>query len=105
MSPGKTVEGLIAGAAAAVLLGYFCGTMIWRLDGRPLGLWVAFAAAVALISVLGDLSESKLKRVAGVKDSGTLLPGHGGVLDRIDALTSAIPAYTLGWLVLMQAPT
>jgi len=105
ISPGKTVEGVGAALAAVVLLAYFCGTMIWRLEGKPLGLWVAFAVGVALVSVLGDLSESKLKRVAGVKDSGTLLPGHGGVLDRIDALTSAVPAYTVGWLVLLDAPT
>lgn len=104
ISPGKTFEGLGAAIAAVVLLAFFCGTMVWRLEGRWLGIWIAFAVAVTLVSVLGDLSESKLKRVAGVKDSGTLLPGHGGVLDRIDALTSAIPVYTLGWLVLRHAP-
>lgn len=105
ISPGKTVEGLAAALLAVMLLAYFCGTMIWRLEGARLGLWVGLAVAVALISVLGDLSESKLKRVAGVKDSGALLPGHGGVLDRIDALTAAVPIYAVGWLVLLHMPT
>lgn len=105
ISPGKTVEGLVAALIAVMLLAYFCGTMIWRLEGARLGLWIGLAVAVALISVLGDLSESKLKRVAGVKDSGALLPGHGGVLDRVDALTAAVPIYALGWLVLLHMPT
>lgn len=104
ISPGKTVEGVAAALVAVMLLAYFCGTMIWSLQGPRLAVWVVCAVAVALVSVLGDLSESKLKRMAGVKDSGTLLPGHGGVLDRIDALTSAIPVYALGWLTMLHMP-
>ncbi len=97
VSPGKTVEGVIGGAAAVMLVAYFCGTMIWRFEGPALGAWITLATVAGLVSVIGDLSESKLKRIAGVKDSGKLLPGHGGVLDRIDALTAAAPTFAWGW--------
>ncbi|MFL6712165.1 MAG: phosphatidate cytidylyltransferase [Sulfurifustis sp.] len=105
ISPGKTVEGVIGGAMAVLLVAYFCGTMIWQLRDARLGIWVALALVTGLVSVVGDLTESKMKRIAGVKDSGVLLPGHGGVLDRIDALTAAAPAYALGWLLLLQGRT
>lgn len=104
VSPGKTVEGVLGALVGVMLMAYFCGTILWQLDGMRLAGWMLLAVVVTLVSVLGDLSESKVKRVAGVKDSGTLLPGHGGVLDRIDALTSAIPVFALGWLVLLDIP-
>jgi phosphatidate cytidylyltransferase len=103
ISPGKTVEGVAGGVAGVVLLAYFYGTMVVDLHGSALALWLALAAASGLVSVLGDLNESKLKRIAGAKDSGTLLPGHGGVLDRIDALTAAAPTFAWGWLILFDA--
>ena len=95
ISPGKTWEG-VAGAAVGVSLysmalgGYFSAAL-------PGNLFVVLASALALLalSIVGDLLESWIKRQAGVKDSGTLLPGHGGVLDRIDSLTAALPAATL----------
>jgi phosphatidate cytidylyltransferase len=102
VSPGKTVEGVLGGAIGVVLLSYFCGTMLWHFTGRQLAEWVGMAVLAGLVSVIGDLSESKLKRVAGVKDSGTLLPGHGGILDRIDAVTAAAPVFTWGWLLLFD---
>lgn len=105
VSPGKTIEGVLGALAGVVLIAYFCGTILWHLEGARLAGWLGLALFVALVSVLGDLAESKVKRVAGVKDSGTLLPGHGGVLDRIDALTSAIPIFALGWLMLLDIPT
>ena len=100
VSPGKTVEGFAGGMAAVVLVGVSYGTMVWRLESAELVLWVLLTLLTGLFSVLGDLTESRYKRVAGVKDSGHLLPGHGGVLDRIDALAAAVPAFTLGWLLL-----
>ncbi len=91
ISPGKTWEGL-AGAAAAVavyygvMAGVAPGWAWWRGVGGA-----ALVAGIVLMSIAGDLFESLIKRQAGVKDSGTLLPGHGGILDRIDSLTSSMP--------------
>lgn len=102
VSPGKSVEGLLGGLCATLLLAYFWGAWIWKLDAGLRLWWTALVGVVTLFSVLGDLVESKFKRLAGVKDSGTLLPGHGGVLDRIDALTAAAPVYVIGWYVLMR---
>lgn len=90
ISPGKTWEGL-AGALFAVVLATaaLCAWLKWPV-------WLpAGAAAIVLLSVLGDLFESLIKRQAGMKDSGSLLPGHGGVLDRIDGLTSTLPLVAL----------
>ncbi len=103
ISPGKTVEGAAGALGAVALLATVCGTMIWRLEGAKLLLWLVVALAAAALSIVGDLAESKLKRVAGVKDSGRLLPGHGGVLDRIDALTAAAPVFAAGWVFLLNS--
>ncbi|HWQ37635.1 MAG TPA: phosphatidate cytidylyltransferase [Burkholderiales bacterium] len=92
ISPGKTIEGLV-GAYAAVLL-YVMLIAIFPLAGAPLGekaALVVFAMVLTTLSVAGDLFESWIKRQAGAKDSGHLLPGHGGVLDRIDSVTAAMP--------------
>jgi len=97
ISPGKSWEGvygaLICVFAYAVLLLSFSPLAAQATLSRPLV--AAFALVLAMLSVVGDLFESWLKRQAGVKDSGTTLPGHGGVLDRIDALLPAMPAATL----------
>ena len=95
ISPGKTWEGAAGGILAC--LGYaIILAAVWpEVGGRLVGpAWLAYLAAVLLlcaVSILGDLFESALKRAAGVKDSGALLPGHGGVLDRIDSATAVLP--------------
>ncbi len=89
VSPGKTVEGLLGGVLAALLVSLamvFAGSL-----GAALGLAVIVTLLVVAAAVFGDLFESLAKRVAGAKDSGSLLPGHGGVLDRIDAALAAAP--------------
>ncbi len=87
VSPKKSVEGAIGGGVATVLVGYFLAPMI-GVQG-----WQAAAIAVGIfvLSVLGDLAESALKRYCGVKDSGNLLPGHGGILDRFDSSLFVLP--------------
>jgi phosphatidate cytidylyltransferase len=92
VSPGKTWEGAIGGLAAVAVVALI-GTLHF---GLPVAGGVAFACGVGAFSVIGDLTESMFKRAAGLKDSGSLLPGHGGVLDRIDSVTAAAPLYALG---------
>ena len=92
VSPGKTWEGVAGGVALAGIVSGIVGYVL----GMPVGVLVAIGCATALVSVLGDLTVSVLKRNVGVKDSGRLLPGHGGMLDRIDSLTAAAPAFLLG---------
>lgn len=95
VSPNKTVEGLIGGAVAGVAVGVGLSLLAGATAAQlP---WVALVSLVAvLFSVVGDLFESLLKRHVGVKDSGHLIPGHGGVLDRIDGVLAALPAFALG---------
>lgn len=89
-SPNKTVEGLVAGLATAVLAGLLFG-VVFRVGGLGAGQVLLFSVFCALAAPLGDLAESMLKRDLGVKDMGNLLPGHGGVLDRCDALLFVLP--------------
>lgn len=94
ISPGKSWEGAIGGTAGALVYAIICGTFIEGLFWVP---YLLAAALLAVLSIVGDLFESAVKRQAAVKDSGTLLPGHGGVLDRIDSATAALPAAALLW--------
>lgn len=96
VSPGKTWEGFFGGfftnlVVALVVIGV--SDIAWQ--------WVlAIIIPTSLISVLGDLLESMVKRHAGVKDSGTLLPGHGGIMDRVDAMAAAAPVFTLAYIAI-----
>ncbi|HET9441571.1 MAG TPA: CDP-archaeol synthase [Longimicrobiales bacterium] len=94
VSPGKTREGTIAGLIGAILTAVLYGQLVFeQWLGIPFGILAGILGGVLLAAgaVIGDLAESLLKREAGVKDSGTLLPGHGGVLDRFDALYFTLP--------------
>ena len=94
VSPGKTWEGMAGGVLSAALA---AGVAAVWLD-LPIARLAALGVVTALVSVLGDLTQSMFKRNVGLKDSGKLLPGHGGVLDRIDSLTAAIPVFAGGLL-------
>ncbi len=91
VSPGKTWEGLIGGLVTSALISWLFGRYV-PLNVVPATLLMCSVVA-ALASVLGDLTESMFKREAGIKDSGNLIPGHGGILDRIDSLTAAVPVF------------
>jgi phosphatidate cytidylyltransferase len=91
ISPKKTIEGAIGGFVFGTLLLVVAGR--WWLPDVPISIRVVLGAAIVALGIAGDLFESMLKRSAGVKDSSALIPGHGGVLDRIDALLFAAPIY------------
>ncbi len=100
ISPGKSVEGLLGGLAGVIVFATVVGVWYLQLSAWTLPLWLVLALIAALLSVCGDLFESLIKRRAGVKDSGTILPGHGGVLDRIDSVSAASPVFFVGVHVL-----
>lgn len=101
VSPGKSWEGAIGGLVVSVVVVILYS--YWReLQITNLPIMIAGAAIIVAFSVIGDLTESMFKRHSGIKDSSNLLPGHGGILDRIDSLTSAVPVFVLllvlaGW--------
>ncbi|WP_434356518.1 phosphatidate cytidylyltransferase [Parasalinivibrio latis] len=94
VSPNKTVEGLAGGVIAAILVS-FGAAEAFNIEFSSAAALGGVTLVTVLASVLGDLAESMFKRVSGVKDSGNILPGHGGILDRIDSLTAAFPVFTL----------
>lgn len=100
VSPGKTWQGFFGGlltsAAIAWLFGYLAHLNV------ALSVLLTCSIVAALASVLGDLTESMFKREAGIKDSGNLIPGHGGILDRIDSLTAAVPVFACLLLLVFQ---
>lgn len=103
VSPGKSWEGFWGGQAACLGLALLAGLVVGVPQLSLPGL-IAIVACTALASVLGDLVESMVKRHRGVKDSGILLPGHGGFLDRIDGITAAAPVFALGLILAGWVP-
>lgn len=100
ISPGKTWEGVFGGLLVVALLSVAAAQ--WT--SSPFAVLVPFCLAVAALSIVGDLTVSMFKRTAGLKDSGKLFPGHGGILDRVDSVAAAAPLFALGigWLGLLE---
>lgn len=101
VSPGKTVEGLYG----ALFFSAFIAVILLAISRAPTHAWfagVVLALATVIFSIVGDLFESMLKRQANIKDSGNILPGHGGLLDRIDSLTAAAPIFAFEALLLSK---
>ena len=92
VSPAKTWEGVIGGVALATLFAFSASLLL----GLPAGTFVVIGIAAAVVSVVGDLTVSMFKRNVSMKDSGWFLPGHGGILDRIDSVVAAAPIFVFG---------
>ncbi|MDR0775165.1 MAG: phosphatidate cytidylyltransferase [Azonexus sp.] len=101
ISPGKTREGAYGAAVGVLCYGLLVGHFFFA-TLMPLPLWIVVLLALTALSIIGDLFESLLKRNAGIKDSSNVLPGHGGVLDRIDSLTSTLPVVAVLWLFFLR---
>ncbi|MEO8017155.1 MAG: phosphatidate cytidylyltransferase [Pseudomonadota bacterium] len=101
VSPKKTWEGVLGGVFASGVVAWVAATWLFTVDVWP---FVVTCIAVAALSIVGDLTESMLKRAAGLKDSGSLFPGHGGMLDRIDSVTAAAPALVFALIAMKIIP-
>jgi phosphatidate cytidylyltransferase len=91
ISPKKTIEGFIGGIFFTVLASYIIAKYYIQIKEVNTFIWIIIALIVSIFGTIGDLIESKFKRIAGVKDSGKIMPGHGGVLDRLDSIIFAAP--------------
>ena len=104
ISPKKTVEGFLGGIVFAVLAGYMISKYYIKASpehsDRSILIWTSIAVIVGIVGTIGDLIESKFKRIAGVKDSGSIMPGHGGILDRLDSVIFVAPIIFLFYQIL-----
>ncbi|WJG08531.1 phosphatidate cytidylyltransferase [Aliiglaciecola sp. LCG003] len=100
VSPGKTLEGLLGGiGASTAIIGF--AALHYQVDPTRIWMHILIGGLTVAVSALGDLNESMFKRCAGIKDSGKILPGHGGLLDRIDSLTAAFPVFAFCYVMWM----
>ena len=104
ISPKKTVEGFLGGIVFAILAGYLISKYYIRANPqfseKSILIWISIAIIVGIVGTTGDLIESKFKRIAGVKDSGSIMPGHGGILDRLDSVIFVAPIIFLFYQIL-----
>ncbi len=100
VSPKKTIEGFTGGIVFTIICGVLLAHFYIEIKPNNLYIWIVIATIVSIFSTLGDLIESKLKRVAGIKDTGNIMPGHGGILDRLDSIIFVIPFINLYFLIL-----
>ena len=98
VSPKKTIEGFVGGMIFTII----CSLILskYYIETKNIYIWIIIAIIVSIFSTLGDLIESKLKRVAQIKDSGNIMPGHGGILDRLDSIIFVVPFINLFYLIL-----
>jgi phosphatidate cytidylyltransferase len=101
VSPKKTWEGVLGGIATSALVAWLAARFVFPVDVAQ---FVLLCVAAAALSIVGDLTESMLKRAVGLKDSGSVFPGHGGMLDRIDSVTAAAPALVFALMGLRVIP-
>ena len=100
VSPKKTIEGFVGGVVFAVLASYIISKYYIKIVESNIFIWIITALIVSIFGTIGDLIESKFKRIAGVKDSGRIMPGHGGILDRLDSVIFATPIIFLFYQIL-----
>ena len=104
ISPKKTIEGFLGGILFAILAGYLISKYYIKANpefsDRSILIWTSIAVIVGIAGTIGDLIESKFKRIAGVKDSGSIMPGHGGILDRLDSVIFVAPIIFLFYQIL-----
>ena len=104
ISPKKTIEGFIGGIIFAIIAGYLISKYYIKaspqFSEKSIMIWVSIALIVGVFGTIGDLTESKFKRIAGVKDSGNIMPGHGGILDRLDSVIFVAPIIFLFYQIL-----
>ena len=100
VSPKKTIEGFLGGVVFAVLGSYIIAIYYIQIPESKIYIWIIIALIVGVFGTIGDLIESKFKRIAGVKDSGKIMPGHGGVLDRLDSVIFVAPIVYLFYQIL-----
>jgi phosphatidate cytidylyltransferase len=104
ISPKKTIEGFIGGVVFAVFTGFLISKLYIKaspsFSGKSILIWTSIALIVGIFGTIGDLIESKFKRIAGIKDSGKIMPGHGGILDRLDSVIFVAPIVYLFYQLL-----